>query len=345
MTVKETNPTNKEFFEVVNLIKKAKYEAIKSVNQELIQLYWNVGSYIYQKLQNAEWGEQVIHQLALFIAKHHPELKGFSTRNLFRMKQLYETYKDATKASALLTQLTWTNNRLILSKTKSLEEREFYLHLCIKERYSKRELERQIDSCFYERTLLSKKVSPLGTQIDNIPAKPGKLDLTTAFKDTYILEFLDLPTEFSEKDLRKGLLNNFKQFILEFGRDFAFIGEEFRIQVGNNDYFIDLLFYHRALRCLVAFELKIDDFKPEYLGKLNFYLEALDTTIKKEYENPSVGIILCKSKDKEVVKYSLNRNLSPALIAEYTTKLIDKKLLQKKLHEFSLIMQGLHDED
>jgi len=169
MTVKEASPTNKEFVEVVNLIRKAKYEAIKSVNQELIQLYWNVGSYIYQKLQNAEWGEQVIHQLALFITKHYPEIKGFSTRNLFRMKQFYETYKDATKVSALLTQLTWTNNITILSKTKSLEEREFYIHLCIKEQYSSRELERQIDSCFYERTLLSKKVSPLGTQIDSSP--------------------------------------------------------------------------------------------------------------------------------------------------------------------------------
>ena len=160
-----------------------------------------------------------------------------------------------------------------------------------------------------------------------------KQDLAKIFKDTYILDFLNLPKNHSEKDLRSALVENFKHFVLEFGKDFAFVGEEYRISVGNNDYFIDLLFYHRELRCLVVFELKIDDFKPEYLGKLNFYLEALDRDVKKKHENPSVGIILCKSKDLEVVEYALSRTLSPALVSEYKTKLIPKRLLQNKLHE------------
>lgn len=324
---------NKEFVEVVNLIKKAKYQAIKSVNQELIKLYWNIGAYISKKIEKVEWGLQVVDNLADYIKLKHPEFKGFNRANLYRMKQFYETYKAREFVSPLVRQLSWTHNLLILSKTKSLKEREFYLNLCVKEKYSKRELARQIDSCFYERTMLSQKVPSMVTQLSQ--------DLTKAFKDTYVLEFLDLPNEFSEKDLRKGLIKNFRHFILEFGRDFAFIGEEFKVQVGDNDYFIDLLFYHRELRCLVAFELKIDDFKPEYLGKLNFYLEALDKDVKKSFENPSVGIILCKSKDVEVVEYSLNRNLSPALISEYKTKLIDKKLLLEKLHEFSNILGGV----
>ncbi len=162
-------------------------------------------------------------------------------------------------------------------------------------------------------------------------------DITNAFKDTYVLDFLNLPKTYTEKDLRQSIVSNLRDFILEFGKDFAFIGQEYRIQVGKNDYFIDLLFFHRGLRCLVMLELKIDDFKPEYLGKLNFYLEALDRDIKKTDENPSVGIILCKSKDVEVVEYALSRNLSPALIAEYKTKLIPKKVLQKKLHELFLL--------
>lgn len=235
--------------------------------------------------------------------------------------------------SAVLTQISWTNHLLILSKTKTKEEREFYLALSIKERYASRELERQIDSGYYERVLLSKKkVSAPLTQIH--PKAPE------VFKDTYILDFLNLPEAHSEKDLQQSVVSNLRQFILEFGRDFTFVGQEYRIQVGKNDYFIDLLFFHRGLRCLVMFELKIDDFKPEYLGKLGFYLEALDRDVKKTDENPSVGIILCKSKDDEVVEYALSRNLSPALIAEYKTKLIPKKVLEKKLHEFFLIQKG-----
>jgi predicted nuclease of restriction endonuclease-like (RecB) superfamily len=248
------------------------------------------------------------------------------------MKQFYETYRHNKIVSPLVTQLSWTNHLLILSKTKSDDEKLFYMHLVIKENYSKRELERQLDSGYYERTMLFKKaVSPAVTQL--------KGDITSVFKDTYVLDFLNLPHIYSEKDLQKSIVANLRDFILEFGKDFTFIGQEYRLQVGKNDYFIDLLFFHRSLRCLVMVELKIDDFKPEYLGKLNFYLEALDRDVRKADENPSVGIILCKSKDDEVVEYALSRNLSPALVAEYKTKLIPKKILQKKLHEYIMLTE------
>ncbi len=321
-----------QFLEIVTLIKKARSNALKSINKELILLYWKIGEYISEKVKNAEWGTSVVDKLAIYIQRNHPELKGYTRRNLYRMKQFYEIYHANEKVSAVLAQISWTNHLLILSKTKTIQEKEFYLLLSIKEKYSSRELERQIDSAYFERTLLSvPKVSPVVTQM---PVKGF-----SQFKDTYVLDFLNLPDLYSEKDLRKALIKNFKHFLLEFGKDFSFIGEEYRIQVGNNDYFIDLLFYHRELRCLVAFELKVDDFKPEYLGKLNFYLEALDRDVKKTHENPSVGIILCKNKDKEVVEYALNRSMSPALIAEYKTKLISKKILHNKLQELFELQQ------
>ena len=325
---------DRQFVEVVSMIRQARYNAIKNVNSELVKLYWNIGKYISKKFASSEWGDAVVDGLAEYIQENHPEFKGFTRRGLFRMRQFYETYRRHKIVSPLVTQISWTNHLMILSKTKSPEEKEFYIRLSVKENYSKRELERQIDSGLFERVILSKKkVSTLLTQIH--PKAPE------VFKDAYILDFLNLPEVHSESDLSKSIVSNLKDFVLEFGKDFAFVGQEYRIQVGKNDYFIDLLFFHRGLRCLVMFELKIDDFKPEYLGKLNFYLEALDRDIRKPDENPSVGIILCKSKDDEVVEYALSRNLSPAMIAEYKTKLIPKKVLQKKLHEYYLLGESI----
>ncbi|MEZ4879612.1 MAG: PDDEXK nuclease domain-containing protein [Chitinophagales bacterium] len=243
------------------------------------------------------------------------------------MKQFYETYASNEKLSPLVREITWSNNLVIISKTTSNEEKEFYLRISIKDNLTKRELERQIDSGLFERVLttntnLSPALRAIHPSTENI------------FKEHYILDFLALPNNHSEKDLRKGIIQNFKQFILEFGKDFSFIGEEYRIQVGNKDFFIDLLFYHRDLQCLVAIDLKITDYKPKYLGKVEFYLEALDNDIKKEHEKPSVGIILCKSKDQKIVQYSINRSLSPTLVAKYQTELFDKNLLENKLEEF-----------
>jgi predicted nuclease of restriction endonuclease-like (RecB) superfamily len=332
-----TKKFEKQFEEINNLIKKARNNALRNVNNELIKLYWNVGNYISKKVETAEWGQSVVNNLADYLKKKQPDLQGFSRRGLYRMKQFYETYKDVEKVSPLLTQISWSNHLHILSKTKTMEEKEYYLRLAARNKYAKRDLERQIDSGLYERYMLSDaKVSPVVTQ--NHP------DVSSTFRDTYVLEFLSLPEPFSEKDLQKAIVKNMKKFILELGSDFIFAGENYRIQVGNNDYFIDLLFFHRDLRCLVVFELKIDDFKPEYLGKLNFYLEALDRDVKKEHENPSVGVILCKSKNDEVVEYALSRNMSPALIAEYRTKLIDKKILLQKLHELYELSKANFEE-
>ncbi|MCK4764719.1 MAG: DUF1016 family protein [Candidatus Aminicenantes bacterium] len=326
-----------QFKEITHLIKESRDKTLRVVNKELLKLYWEVGEYINKRVEASGWGMGVVRRLAEFIQESGPGLKGFTSRNLWRMKQFYETYKDYSKLSPLWTELSWSNNRLILSKTKTIEEKEFYLRLSVKENYSARELDRQISSGYFERTMLSNRKT--STSVEQFYPSAGNV-----FKDKYLLEFLDLPDPFTENDLQKSIINNLKKFILEVGRDFSFVAEEFRLQVGMHDYYIDLLFFHRELSCLVAFDLKIEKFKPEYLGKMNFYLEALDRDVKKPHENPSIGILLCKGKDSEVVEYALSRNISPAVIADYETKLIDKRLLQAKLHEFFELAEAKKNE-
>jgi predicted nuclease of restriction endonuclease-like (RecB) superfamily len=314
------------FSDIIQLIKQSRTNAIRAINAELINLYWNIGEYISRKIEQSEWGDSVVSELAHFIQTHEPEIKGFSDKNIWRMKQFYETYKDFPKLAPLVREISWTNNLLIFSRCKTIEEMEFYLKYVKQENYSKRELDRQISASLFERTMIGN--SKLSTTL-----RESNHDLTNTFKDSYIFEFLNLPDPHSESDLQRGLVRQMKNFILELGKDFLFIGEEYKLQVGNSDFFIDLLFYHRGLQCLVAFELKADKFKPDHLGQLNFYLEALDRDVKKPNENPSIGVLLCKDKDSEVVEYALSRSLSPTMVSEYKTQLPDKKLLQQKLHE------------
>jgi predicted nuclease of restriction endonuclease-like (RecB) superfamily len=325
------------FNEILSTIQNSKQKALQQVNSTLIELYWNIGKYISTKTIKENWGKSVVKELANFIEQKEPTLKGFSDKNLWRMKQFYETYHKNEKLSALLRELSWTNNLMILSSSKSEEEREYYITLSIHERYSSRELERQLKSALFERTMLAnKKLSPV---LRDLPQ-----DTTNVFRDVYSLDLLGLTERHKEKDLQSSILSSLKDFILEVGKDFCFMGQEYRLQVGNSDFSIDLLFYHRALRCMIAFELKIDDFKPAYLGQLEFYLEALDRDVKKEYENPSIGILLCRKKDDEVVKYALSRSLSPTVISEYETKLIPKKLLQQKLNEFYEMYEQIEEK-
>ena len=317
---------DERFVDIIRLIKQSRFNAIKAVNSELIHLYWNIGEHISKKIENSEWGASVVDELAKFIQKNEPELKGFSNKNIWRMRQFYETYKGFPKLSPVVREISWTNNMLIFSRCKSIEEIEFYLQLTKRENYSKRELDRQISASLFERSMMIKSISHQGKRL------PSN-ELTDTFRDDYVFEFLNLPDSHSEVELQNGLVKQMKNFILEIGKDFIFIGEEFKIQVGNSDFYIDLLFYHRELQCLVAFELKADKFKPDHLGQLNFYLEALDRDVKKSNENPSIGVLLCKDKDKEVVEYSLSRSLSKTMVSQYKTHLPDKSILQRKLHD------------
>lgn len=315
-------PTQKsEFDNIIQFIEEARTRAFSKVNAELVLLYFNVGKIVSSKVADGIWGEGTVDDLANYIAIKIPGLSGFNRRGLYRMKQFYETYlvsSDCYKlwlevqakrgeisnmspvatqietakktsqpfVSAVLTQIGWTNHLMILSKTKSAEEKFYYLLTSIKERYSSRELERALNTAQFERVMLSNPiVSAVRTQL------PQNL-----FKDPYIFEFLDLPDTHSENDLEKGLILNLQKFIIEIGKGFTYIGKQFRLQVGNKDYYTDLLFYHRDLQCLVLFELKIEEFQPEFLGKLNFYLEALDHDVKRAHENQSMYLILSKGK-------------------------------------------------
>lgn len=319
-------PSANDFGAVISIIENAKGRALKAVNAELINMYWEVGEYLSELCAESTYGDKVIDEVANYISATAPTIKGFNRRGLYRMKQFYETYKDDEIVSALLTQLSWTNHLLIMSKAKTKEERDFYVALAAKEHYSSRELERQLDSAYYERYMLSS-----GKQ----PPELVPQTVRNTILDTYVLEFLDLPEQYSERNFRKAIIENLKNFILEFGKDFTFIGEEYRVQVGGQDFFIDLLFYNRALSCLVPIELKIGKFKPEHIGQINFYLEALDRDVKKPNENPSVGLILCASKDDAVVEYALSRSMSPTLVSDYTLCLPDKQILKDKLQELA----------
>ena len=332
----QLTPQGHNFDKVISIIEDTRSRALRAVNAELIRMYWDVGEYLSDLCANATFGDKVIDEVASYIAQSGVKVKGFNRRGLYRMKQFYETYRDDEFVTPLVTQINWTNHLQIMSSAKSMEERHFYLQLCAKEHYSKRELERQIDSAYYERCMLSaqKTVPEMAPQ-----------NVRGSILDTYVLEFLDLPEQYSERNFKKAIIGNLKQFILEFGRDFSFVGEEYRVQVGNTDFYIDLLFYNRALSCLVAIELKIGKFKPEHIGQINFYLEALDRDVKKPNENPSVGLILCASKDDAVVEYALSRTMSPTLVADYTLYLPDKKVLQDKLRELAEVVLDTKNQD
>ena len=283
-----------QFSYISTLINQSRTKALRAVNTELIDLYWHIGAYISQKVASTEWGKGVVHELADYLLRNEPGVKGFSDKNLWRMKQFYEAYKDFPKLSPLVRVISWSHNLAVFSRCKTTGEREFYLTLCKQEHYSFRELDRQISAGLFERTVIGNKKLSTALRVSHP-------DVAHTFRDSYIFDFLHLPEPHNEGELQQALIGQMKNFILELGKDFLFI--------------------------------KADKFKPEHLGQLNFYLEALDRDVKKTNENPSIGILLCKDKDNEVVEYALSRSLSPTMISEYKTKLPDKKLLQQRLHE------------
>lgn len=317
-----------DFDSIAKLIQERRGRVARLINTELVDLYWELRKHIHLRIAQDGWGRSTVRDLADFLSTHTPSLRGFSASNLWRMRQFYETWMDAPeKLVTLLRELPWSAHLDLLGRCKSPEERQFYLIHAACEHLSVRQLRKAIDHATFERFALADQ--KLAT-----PSRQLQAPLKGHFKDSYVLDFLELPSRHSEQDLRKALVRLLGDFLRELGRDFTFIGEEYPIQVGTRDGFIDLLFFHRELNCLIAIELKISAFEPEHIGQLNFYLEALDRDVRKSHENPSIGILLCASKDDEVVEYALSRSLSPTLVAEYQTKLPDKALLQAKLHEF-----------
>jgi len=353
------------FEQLYNLIINARSRALIKVNHEQLNLYWKVGSYIHVKLSEGSWGDKVVEQFETWLKQKDSSIKNFDRRNIYRMREFYFSYCDVSlnktekgyvfvgstnpqiqnaenedekivgsvipqinEIPVWLCKIPWTHHLQILSAAKDADERLFYVLLTDQEKYTVKELKRQLKSSLYERQMLSSK------QLVTFK-HPKANKIYDVFRNSYVFEFLDLQEPFNETDFKKALLVKLKKFILELGRDFIFMGEEYRLIIGTKDFNIDLLFYHRELQCMVVFELKTVAFEPEQLGKLNFYLEALDRDVKKQHENPSIGVLLCKTKNNTEVEYVLSRNISPALVAEYKTKLIDKGILKKLLSEWT----------
>lgn len=329
--------TTAAFKDILSIIDSGREQIARKANTILLDTYWKVGEFISAKVANDGWGKGVVKELSNWLAKNSSS-KGFSASNLWRMRQFYELYSSEEKLAPLVRELSWTNHLILMAQCKSVEEHVFYGVSALKGNWSKRDLQQQIKSGSFERTVLAdSKLAPAVRDLQQ--------SVKGVFKDSYLIDFADLNEPHLEADLQSAIVHNLKEFLLELGAGFSFVGEKVRIQVGQTDFELDLLFYHRDLQCLVAFELKRGEFHPKDLGQLAFYLEALDQKEKRPHENPSIGVLLCRSKDDEVVKFALNSTASPALVAEYETKLVPKELLQKKLNEWYDLLEETEPDD
>lgn len=357
-----------EFEYVKNVIEYHRASASQKINEESLLINWRIGQFISSKLNSNEWGAKIVSQLSDYLRTRNPDLKGYGRRNLYNMVSFYEEYSslefinllekygyneivqipsaqlpllqdspedmdtafvqmESAQMPKVLTLTTFSNHLTILSQCSSMEEKLFYVIYANRERLNVKELKRCIQTGTYA-TLLGERNHLSNGLKNKFEGKP------LFFKDKAFVDFLNLPPNHDEKQLHNGILEHMKQFVLELGKDFLFVDSEFPIKVGSSTFKIDLVFYHRALRCLVAMELKSEKFKPGDLGQLEFYLEALDRNVKREDENPSIGILLCQTADKQVVEYALNRCMSPAMITQYKRLLIPQKVLQKSLDEY-----------
>jgi predicted nuclease of restriction endonuclease-like (RecB) superfamily len=292
-------------------IRTGQYEALRAVNTALIGLYWDIGSLIVERQAGATWGRAVVEQLAADLQAEFPGIQGFSSRNLWYMRTFYETYADNQKLQQLVAEIGWSHNIVIIERCKNDLQREFYLRMTRRMGWSRNVLIHQIENQTYEKTLLNQ------ANFEQTLPEPLRDQARLALKDEYTFDFLELGDQHNERQLEVALLANVAAFLREMGGMFAFVGSQYRLEVGDKEYFIDVLLYHRRLRCLIAIDLKVGEFVPEYVGKMQFYLAALDDTVREEGESPSIGIILCKSKDKMIVEYALRESSKPIGVATY----------------------------
>ncbi|HEY9161716.1 MAG TPA: PDDEXK nuclease domain-containing protein [Desulfomonilia bacterium] len=307
--------------EIKDRIRAAQYEALKAVNKELVGLYWDIGRMIVER-QNAEgWGKSVVERLSTDLQKEFPGIGGFSIQNLWYMRQFYQEYHDTPKLQPLVGEIGWSHNLVIMGRCKDPLEREFYIRMTRKFGWSKNVLVHQIDNQSYEKSMMGQ------TNFDKALTPELRAQAKLAVKDEYIFDFLELGENHSERELERALIARIEDFLRAMGGMFAFMGSQYRLEVDGDEYFIDLLLFHRRLKSLVAIELKIGKFMPEFVGKIQFYLTALDRQVRQEDENPSIGIILCKEKNRTVVEYALYDARKPIGVATYEiTKTLPKAL-------------------
>jgi len=302
-------------------VRSAQYAALKSVNTELVGLYWDIGRMIVERQDVEGWGKAVVEQLAADLRKEFPGVGGLSASNLWRMKAFFEAYTGLEKLATLVREIGWSHNLAILERCKNPLEREFYLRMTRKFGWSKNVLIHQIDNQSYEKSLLGQ------TNFDQALTPELRAQAKLAVKDEYTFDFLELGEEHSERELERALIARIEDFLRAMGGMFAFMGSQYRLEVDGKEFFIDLLLFHRRLRCLVAIELKVGEFLPEFVGKMQFYLAALDRQVRQEDENPTIGIILCKEKRRTIVEYALHDARKPIGVATYEiTKNLPKAL-------------------
>ncbi|WGS49959.1 PDDEXK nuclease domain-containing protein [Paraburkholderia sp. D15] len=307
--------------EVKARIQSAQYAALRAVNKELVGLYWDIGKLIVERQKDATHGAAIAEQLAGDLRDAFPGVGGFSRRNLFYMREFYLLYRSDAKVQPLVAQVGWSHNLIILQRCKVAQEREFYLRMTRKLGWSKNVLVHQIDNQSYEKSLLSQ------TNFDQTLTPSLRAQAKLAVKDEYAFDFLELGDQHSERELERALIVRIEDFLRAMGGMFAFMGSQYRLDVEGKEYFIDLLLFHRRLRALIAIELKIGEFEPEFVGKMQFYLAALDAKVRQEDENPSIGIILCKEKTRTIVEYALRDARKPIGVATYEiTKTLPRKL-------------------
>jgi predicted nuclease of restriction endonuclease-like (RecB) superfamily len=310
MTIDRTN-YQELLIEVKDRIRSAQYVALKAVNHELIALYWDIGRLIVERQQTAGWGKSIVEQLAQDIQSEFPSISGFSTANLWRMRAFYRAYAENPNLAPLVREIGWTHNLVILEKCKDDLEREFYLRMTRKFGWTKNVLIHQIENQTYQKTLLNQ------TNFDSTLATEISHQAKLAIKDEYTFDFLELGDAHSERQLEQAILSRVEPFLQEMGGMFTFVGSQYRLTVAGQEYFLDLLLYHRHLKCLIAIELKVGEFLPEYVGKMQFYLAVLDDTVRLPDENPAIGIILCKTKDRTIVEYALRESNKPIGVTTY----------------------------
>ncbi len=324
--------------DVKERIRAAQYAALKAVNKELVALYWDVGRMIVERQQGDTWGKAVVENLSKDLRAEFPGLKGFSMQNLWYMRQFYETYKDNQKLQPLVGEISWSHNLTILGKCKDDLQREFYIRMTRKLGWTKNVLTHHIENQTYEKTLLNQ------TNFDQTLPEEIRAQAKLAVKDEYTFDFLELGDEYNERQLEQALLARVESFLREMGAMFAFLGSQYRLEVSGKEYFIDLLLFHRVLKCLVGLELKVGEFLPEYVGKMQFYLAVLDDQVRLPDENPSIGIILCKSKDKMIVEYALRESNKPIGVAAYRIMSTLPADLQGKLpspEQITRLLEGI----
>jgi predicted nuclease of restriction endonuclease-like (RecB) superfamily len=329
----------KEYFDFIGSVKErirsAQYEALKAVNKELVGLYWDIGRMISEKQKELGWGKSVVENIAKDLKLEFPDQKGFSTRNLWLMMSYYSEYKDDIILQTVSAELSFSHNMAVISRCTTRNERIFYLTTAKKFGWSFRILDHQIDNKTYEKYLLNQ------TNYDDLLAEKFSNQKVLAIKDHYTFDFLELSEKHSERELETALIRNIQSFLLELGGDFSFMGSQYKLILGGEEFFIDLLLFHRELQCLVAIELKAGAFKPEYKGKMEFYLNVLNDFHRKPHENEAIGIIICKSKNRLVVEYSLKKSGLPIGIASYSTSAELPNYYEKVLPSFEQIERGL----